>query len=176
MAKRWYVINTYSGYEQQVKNNIMNRIETLGLQNNVFKIHIPIERVAEIKEGGKRIEKDKKVLPGYILIQMELDDKSWAAVRNTPGITSFVGTGGKPSPLTREEYNKLMHKSSSKVASKTSTSFEIGQNVKVINGPFADFDGIITEIMPEAGKLKVNVSLFGRETPVELSFSQIAKI
>ncbi|MDO5328655.1 MAG: transcription termination/antitermination protein NusG [Coriobacteriia bacterium] len=177
MAKRWYVLNTYSGYEQQVMNNLEARIETMGLQDNVFKIKIPTERVAEIKEGGERIEKDKKVLPGYILVQMELDDRSWAAVRNTPGVTSFVGSGGKPAPLTRDEYNKIMHRTSTKGGvSKTATSFEIGQTVKVVNGPLADFDGTITEINAEAGKVKVLVSILGRETPVELAFSKIAKI
>lgn len=177
MAKRWYVLNTYSGYEQQVMNNLEARIETMGLQDNVFKIQIPTERVAEIKEGGERIEKDKKVLPGYILVQMELDDRSWAAVRNTPGVTSFVGSGGKPAPLTRDEYNKIMHRTSTKGGvSKTSTSFEIGQTVKVVNGPLADFDGTIIEINAEAGKVKVLVSILGRETPVELAFSKIAKI
>ena len=148
----------------------------MNLQKNVFKVQIPIERVAEIKEGGERVEKDKKVLPGYILVQMELDDRSWAAVRNTPGVTSFVGSGGKPSPLTREEYNKIMHRSGTKVASRTSTAFEIGQTVKVVSGPLADFDGTITEIMPDSGKVKINVSIFGQETPTELTISQIAKI
>lgn len=176
MAKRWYVLNTYSGYEQQVMNNLEARIETMGLQDNVFKIKIPTERIAEIKEGGERVEKDKKVLPGYILVQMELDDRSWAAVRNTPGVTSFVGSGGKPAPLTREEVNKIMHRTSTKGVSKTATSFEIGQTVKVVNGPLADFDGTITEINAEAGKVKVLVSIMGRETPVELAFSKIAKI
>ena len=176
MAKRWYVLNTYSGYEQQVYNNLMTRIETMDLQKNVFKVQIPTERVAEIKEGGERVEKDKKVLPGYILVQMELDDNSWAAVRNTPGVTSFVGSGGKPSPLTREEYNKIMHRSGTKVSSRATTSFEVVQTVKVVSGPLADFDGTITEIMTDAGKVKINVSILGRETPVELSFSQIAKI
>lgn len=176
MAKRWYVLNTYSGYEQKVYNNLMTRIKNMDLQNNVFKVQIPTERIAEIKEGGERVEKDKKVLPGYILVQMELDDESWAAVRNTPGVTSFVGSGGKPSPLTREEYNKIMHRSGNKVASRTSTSFEVGQTVKVVSGPLADWDGTITEIMADSGKVKINVSILGRETPTELSISQIAKI
>ena len=154
----------------------MSRVETMNLQKNVFKVQIPIERVAEIKEGGERVEKDKNVLPGYILVQMELDDRSWAAVRNTPGVTSFVGSGGKPSPLTREEYNKIMGRSGTKVASRTATAFEVGQTVKVVSGPLADFDGAITEIMTDSGKVKINVSILGRETPVELSFSQIAKI
>lgn len=176
MAKRWYVINTYSGYEQQVYNALMNRIETMHLQDNIFKVKIPTERVAEIKEGGERVEKDKKVLPGYILVQMELDDKSWTAVRNTPGVTSFVGSGGKPSPLTREEYNKIIGRSGSKVATRTATAFEVGQTVKVVSGPLADFDGTITEVMLDSGKAKINVSILGRETPTEVAFSQIAKI
>lgn len=154
----------------------MNRIETMNLQNNIFKVQIPTERVAEIKEGGERVEKEKKVLPGYILVQMDLDDRSWAAIRNTPGVTSFVGSAGKPSPLTREEYNKIMGRSGTKVATRTSTAFEIGQTVKVVSGPLADLDGTIYEIMPDAGKVKIKVPIMGQDTPVELSFSQIAKI
>ncbi|MGI6045487.1 MAG: transcription termination/antitermination protein NusG [Eggerthellaceae bacterium] len=178
MSKKWYVLHTYSGYENKVKKNLESRIETMGLENNVFDIEIPTEMVTEIKEGGRRVESEKKIFPGYVLVRMELDDKSWAAVRNTPGVTGFVGSQGNPAPLTRAEYNKIMGmgKPQPGVAKKTSTSIEVGQSVKVVSGPLADFDGIVSEVMPEAGKVKVMVSIFGRETPVELSFDQVAKI
>ncbi len=176
MAKKWYVLHTYSGYENKVKKNLETRIETMGLENNVFGIEIPTEMVTEIKEGGRRIESEKKVFPGYVLVRMELDDRSWAAVRNTPGVTGFVGSQGNPAPLTRDEYNKIMKRTSSAAPKKTSTVLEVGQSVKVTNGPLADFDGTVVEVSPEAGKVKVTVSIFGRETPVELSFDQVARI
>ena len=136
--------------------------------------------VTEIKEGGRRVESEKKVFPGYVLVRMELDDRSWAAVRNTPGVTGFVGSQGNPAPLTRDEYNKIMGMRSDKnrpgTPKKTSSSIEVGQSVKVVSGPLAEFDGVVSEVSPDAGKVKVLVSIFGRETPVELSFDQIAKI
>ena len=174
MTKKWYVLHTYSGYENKVKKNLETRIETMGLENNVFAIEIPTETVTEIKEGGRRVESDKKVFPGYVLVRMELDDRSWAAVRNTPGVTGFVGSQGNPAPLTREEYNKK--RTSHEAPKKTSTHLEVGQSVKVVSGPLAEFDGVVSEVSPEAGKVKVLVSIFGRETPVELSFDQVANI
>ena len=150
MAKKWYVLHTYSGYENKVRDNLLTRIETMGLENNVF--------------------------PGYVLVRMELDDRSWAAVRNTPGVTGFVGVQGNPSPLTREEYNKIMKRSDREVPKKTSTAIEVGQSVKVISGPLSDFDGVVAEVSPDAGKVKVLVSIFGRETPVELAFDQVSTI
>ncbi len=176
MAKKWYVLHTYSGYENKVKANLEARIETIGLENNVFAIEIPSEVVVEIKEGGRRVENEKKVLPGYVLIRMELDDRSWAAVRNTPGVTGFVGSQGRPTPLTRDEYNKIMNRVSRETPKKTSSSIEVGQSVRVVSGPLAEFDGVVSEVSPESGKVKVFVSIFGRETPVELSFDQVTKI
>ena len=178
MAKKWYVLHTYSGYENKVKQNLLQRIEALGLENKVFKIEIPTETVTEIKEGGKRVESEKKVLPGYVLVRMELDPESWTAVRNTPGVTGFVGSQGNPEALTRDEYNKIMGvgKPRPGVVKKATTSIEEGQTVKVVSGPFVDFDGTVAEVMPEAGKVRVMVSIFGRETPVELSFDQVAKV
>lgn len=177
MAKKWYVLHTYSGYENKVKKNLEMRVETMGLENNVFAIEIPTETVSEIKEGGRRVETEKKVFPGYVLVRMDLDDRSWAAVRNTPGVTGFVGSQGKPEALTRDEYNKIMKRSSrGTVAKKTSSVLEPGQSVKVTSGPLAEFDGVVSEVSPEAGKVKVLVSIFGRETPVELSFDQVARI
>ena len=153
MSKKWYVLHTYSGYENKVKTNLEIRVETMGLENNVFAIEIPTEMVTEIKEGG-----------------------SWAAVRNTPGVTGFVGSDGKPAPLTRDEYNKIMKRTSHEAPKKTSTTLEVGQTIKVVSGPLAEFDGVISEVAPESGKVKVMVSIFGRETPVELSFDQVARI
>ncbi len=176
MSKKWYVLHTYSGYENKVKANLETRIETMGLENNVFKIEIPTEKVAEIKDDGRRVESDKKVFPGYVLVKMEMDDRSWAAVRNTPGVTGFVGSQGNPSPLTRAEYNKIMKRTSVEAPKKTSTTMEVGQAVHVISGPLKDFDGLVSEVMPDAGKVKVMVSIFGRETPVELTFDQVEKI
>ena len=178
MAKKWYVLHTYSGYENKVKQNLLQRIEAMGLEDMIFKIEIPTETVTEIKEGGRRVESEKKVLPGYVLVRMELDPRSWAAVRNTPGVTGFVGSQGNPEPLTREEYNKIMGvgKPRPGIPKKTATSIEVGQTVKVVSGPFIDFDGTVAEVMPEAGKVRVMVSIFGRETPVELAFDQVAKV
>lgn len=176
MTKKWYVLHTYSGYENKVKKNLETRIETMGLENNVFGIEIPTEMVAEIKEGGRRVETERKVFPGYVLVRMELDDRCWAAVRNTPGVTGFVGSQGNPAPLTREEFNKIMKRSSPEAPKKTSTSLEVGQAIKVVSGPLAEFDGIVSEVSPDAGKVKVLVSIFGRETPVELSFDQVARV
>lgn len=176
MAKKWYVLHTYSGYENKVKKNLESRIETMGLENNVFGIEIPTETVTEIKDGGRRVESEKKVFPGYVLVRMELDDRSWAAVRNTPGVTGFVGSQGSPEPLTRDEYNKIMKRTSREAPRKTATALEVGQSVKVVSGPLADFDGLVSEVSPEANKVKVLVSIFGRETPVELSFDQVARI
>ncbi|MCL1797400.1 MAG: transcription termination/antitermination protein NusG [Eggerthellaceae bacterium] len=176
MSKKWYVLHTYSGYENKVKKNLETRVESMGLENSVFAIDIPTEMVTEIKEGGRRVENEKKVFPGYVLVRMELDDRSWAAVRNTPGVTGFVGSLGKPQPLTREEYNRIMKRASHEAPKKTSTSLEVGQSVKVVSGPLAEFDGIVSEVSPEANKVKVLVSIFGRETPVELSFDQVARI
>ncbi len=176
MAKKWYVLHTYSGYENKVKKNLESRIETMGLENNIFAIEIPTEMVTEIKEGGRRVENEKKVFPGYVLVRMELDDRSWAAVRNTPGVTGFVGSQGSPAPLTREEFNKIMKRTAVNAPRKTSSALEVGQAVKVVDGYLSDLEGIISEVSPETGKIKVMVSIFGRETPVELSFNQVAKI
>lgn len=176
MTKKWYVLHTYSGYENKVKKNLETRIETMGLENNVFAIQIPTETVTEIKEGGRRVESDKKVFPGYVLVRMELDDRSWAAVRNTPGVTGFVGSQGNPAPLTREEYNKILKRTSPEAPKKTSSNLEVGQTIKVVSGPLSDFDGVVSEVNAESGKVKVLVSIFGRETPVELSFDQVATI
>jgi len=176
MAKKWYVLHTYSGYENKVKNNLQHRIESMHLEDRVFDIQIPTEEVIEIKEGGKRVTTDKKVFPGYVLVRMELDDRSWGVVRNTPGVTGFVGAQGKPSPLSREEFERIMKRTRADAPKKTSSDLSVGQSVKVVSGPLAEFDGVISEVQPETGKIKVMVSIFGRETPVELSYDQVAKL
>lgn len=176
MARRWYVIHTYSGYENKVKTNIEHLIETQGLENNIFEILIPTEEVTELKEGGRRVTTERKVFPGYVLVKMNLDARTQVAVRNTPGVTGFVGSEGQPAPLTRDEFNKITKRVSPEAPKKTSTDLEEGQSIKVVSGPLADFDGTVSEVNAEAGKVKVLVSIFGRETPVELSFDQVAKI
>ena len=178
MGKRWYVLHTYSGYENKVKDNLTHRVESMELESQITDIKIPVEEVTEIKDGGKRVTSEKKVFPGYVLVRMELDPDSWTAVRNTPGVTGFVGSQGNPEPLTRDEYNKIMGvgKPRAGTPKKATTSIEIGQTVKVVSGPFVDFDGTVAEVMPDAGKVRVMVSIFGRETPVELSFDQVARV
>ena len=176
MAKKWYVIHTYSGYENKVKTNLLHRIQSMGMDEKIFKVEIPTETVTDLKEGGRRVTSEKKVFPGYILVQMELDDESWYVVRNTPGVTGFVGSQGKPVPLSRDEFLRIMKRTESGPKAKTSTDLVEGMSVKVTSGPLADFDGTISEVNPDAGKVKVMVSIFGRETPVELGFDQVAKL
>ena len=181
MAKRWYVIHTYSGYENKVKNDLEHLIETYGLENVVVDIKIPTEEVTEIKEGGKRETKESKVFPGYVLVRMEMDDNSWSVVRNTPGVTGFVGIDGKPAPLSREEFNKIMRRSNPRAGAapaphRTATNLEAGMSVRVLSGPLADFDGLISEVNAESGKVKVMLTIFGRETPVELNLDQVSVI
>lgn len=177
MSKRWYVVHTYSGYENRVKTDLEHRIETMGMRDRIFDIQIPMERVTEIKEGGKRETKDSKIFPGYVLVRMEMDDDSWTCVRNTPGVTGFLGGNGKPSPLSREEYNKMMRKSDKgNGAKRTAVNLEVGTSVRVTSGPLTDFDGQVTEVNAEQGKVKVALLIFGRETPVELTFDQIEVI
>lgn len=177
MSKRWYVVHTYSGYENRVKTDLEHRIETMGMQDRIFDIQIPMERVTEIKEGGKRETKDSKIFPGYVLVRMEMDDDSWTCVRNTPGVTGFLGGNGKPSSLSREEYNKMMRKSDKgNGAKRTAVNLEVGTSVRVTSGPLTDFDGQVTEVNAEQGKVKVALLIFGRETPVELTFDQIEVI
>ncbi|MDZ4170015.1 MAG: transcription termination/antitermination protein NusG [Coriobacteriia bacterium] len=175
MAKRWYVIHTYSGYENKVRTNLLHRIESMGMQEKIFDVKIPTETVTDLKEDGRRVTSEKKVFPGYILVQMELDDESWYVVRNTPGVTGFVGSQGKPVPLNRDEFNRIMKRTQAGPKAKTTTEFTEGMNVKVTSGPFAEFDGTIAEVNLDRSTLKVMVTIFGRETPVELEFGQVAR-
>ncbi len=172
--EQWYVIHTYAGYENKVKKNLENRIASMDMREKIFKVVVPMEDVLEIKSGKKEVVK-KKILPGYILVQMILDDDTWSAVRNTPGVTGFVGSSAKPTPLSEEEVERLLEKPLMEKP-KPQTEFVEGQSVKVAAGPFADLTGTIAEINIDQSKLKVMVSIFGRETPVELGFDQVTRL
>ncbi len=179
----WYVIHSYAGYENRVKSNIESRNVSLNMEDFIYQVEVPTHTVQEFK-SGKKVPVKERVLPGYVLVRMELTDESWAAVRNTPGVTGFVGLSNKPSPLSIDEVGKLLapepseesKKASAKTSSGPTVEFEIGESVTVMDGPFATLPASVSEISPESQKLKVLVSIFGRETPVELSFNQVSKI
>ncbi|MGH2787438.1 MAG: transcription termination/antitermination protein NusG [Actinomycetota bacterium] len=175
-AGEWYVIHTYAGYENKVKANLQSRISSMNVEDKIFEVVIPMEDVMEIKQGRKQVVQ-KKVFPGYLLCRMELDDDSWYVVRNTPGVTGFVGSGTKPTPLSDREINKILQvKPEDKKKLRPRLEFEEQESVRVISGPFANFTGTISEINVDQSKLKVLVNIFGRETPVELGFDQVAKL
>jgi len=171
---RWYVVNTYSGHENKVKQNLEHRVVSLNQKRNVRQVVVPTETVSEMKENQK-VTKEQRTMPGYVLVNMELNEDSWQLVKGTPGVTGFVGASNEPVPLTQPEVDRLLHR---EVAQKVATraQFTIGESVKVVAGPLSDFSGEISEINQEAQKLKVLVSIFGRETPVEVSFDQVKKI
>ena len=177
----WYVVHSYAGYENRVKANLESRTQSLNMEDYIFQIEVPVHEVTEIK-GGKRQQVSEKVLPGYILVRMDLTDESWAAVRNTPGVTGFVGLSSRPSPLSLDEVASLLApEPEQKAASpaevrRSSVEYEPGESVTVMDGPFATLPATVNEVNPDTQKLKVLVSIFGRETPVELSFDQVAKI
>ncbi len=173
----WYVVHTYAGYENKVKTNLESRIHTMQMEDKIFDVHIPMEDVMEIK-GGKKQVVQRKVFPGYLLVKMTYDNDSWYVVRNTPGVTGFVaaGTGSKPTPLSRREVEKILAVKKEEVKPTFRLGFEEGDVVRIISGPFADFNGTISEINVDQSKLKVLVNIFDRETPVELSFDQVAKV
>ena len=173
-SKNWYVIHTYSGYEERVKKNLEQRIKFMDSGSEILQIVIPTEDEVEVK-GGRRRTVTKKILPGYVLIQMKITDQSWGIVRNTPGVTGFVGGGGKPTPLPEEEVNEILKQMVAETP-RVKVGFRQGQSIRVIDGPFIDFVGIVDEINMEKGKLKVLLSLFGQETPVELDFLQVEKL
>jgi transcription termination/antitermination protein NusG len=176
----WYVVHSYAGYENRVKANLESRTQSLNMEDYIFQIEVPVHQVTEIK-GGKRQQVSEKVLPGYILVRMDLTDQSWAAVRNTPGVTGFVGLSSRPSPLSLDEVASLLAPEPEEQvkeadAKRTVVEFEPGESVTVMDGPFATLPATVNEINPDTQKLKVLVSIFGRETPVELSFDQVTKI
>ena len=177
----WYVVHSYAGYENRVKANLESRTQSLNMEDYIYQIEVPVHEVTEIKQG-KRQQVSEKVLPGYILVRMDLTDESWAAVRNTPGVTGFVGLSSRPSPLSLDEVASLLApEPEQKAASpaevrRSSVEYEPGESVTVMDGPFATLPATVNEVNPDTQKLKVLVSIFGRETPVELSFDQVAKI
>ncbi len=172
--RQWYVIHTYSGYENKVKTNLEHRVESMGVQDKIFQVVIPTEEEIEIKDGQRRTVQ-KKVFPGYVLVEMLMSDDSWYVVRNTPGVTGFVGSGTKPSPLDDTDVKRIL-KQMKMEAPKVKVSFSPGERVKVVDGPFTDFIGVVDSINAEKGKVRVLVSFFGRETPVELDFLQVSRI
>ena len=173
----WYVVHTYAGYENKVKTNLESRIHTMQMEDKIFDVHIPMEDVMEIKSGKKQVVQ-RKVFPGYLLVKMIYDNDSWYVVRNTPGVTGFVaaGTGSKPTPLSRREVQKILAVKKEEVKPTFRLGYEEGDVVRIISGPFADFNGTISEINVDQSKLKVLVNIFDRETPVELGFDQVAEV
>lgn len=174
MSKKWYVVHTYSGYENKVKANLEKRVDSMGMQDKIFRVLVPVEEQIEVKNGKKKAV-ERKIFPGYVLVEMIVTDDSWYVVRNTPGVTGFVGAGTKPIPLRKSEVETLL-KQMGIEETKKKIDIDKGQNVKVISGPFEDFVGKVVEIDQDKQKLKVLISMFGRETPIELEFNQIEKI
>ena len=174
MDKQWYVVNTYSGHEQKVKEKIESKIESMGMQDIIYRIIIPETTEVEIKDGVKK-EKTKKMFPGYILVEMVMTDEAWYIIRNTPGVTGFVGTGTQPTPVSEKEIKKIKKRMGVEDP-KFSVKYEVGEVVSITDGPFKGFDGSISEIDAAKGKIKVMVSMFGRETPVELDALQVKQL
>lgn len=172
--KRWYIVHTYSGYENKVKTDLEKRIEYMNMGDKIFRIEVPQKTVTQMK-AGKKQEKEEKIFPGYVLVEMIMDEDSWYVVRHTSGVTKFVGSAKKPIPAKESEIKKILHRSSSQVE-KIELDVKVGDKVRIISGPFADFDADIIEVYPDKSKLRANVSIFGRETPVELEYKQINKL
>jgi transcription termination/antitermination protein NusG len=178
---QWFVIHSYAGYENKVKSNLESRIASMNMEERIFEVVIPMEDVIEFKNGKKQVV-SKKVFPGYLLVRIELNDDSWYVVRNTPGVTGFVGLGARPTPLSRKEVENILQvkaedgDGTTTKKSRPRLEYELGESVRVREGPFADFSGTIAEINEDQLKLKVLVNIFGRETPVELDFAQVAKL
>tara|TARA_B100001989_G_C24504195_1_gene446576 strand:+ start:134 stop:679 length:546 start_codon:yes stop_codon:yes gene_type:complete len=172
--RHWYAIHTYSGYENAVTRNLKQRIDSLNMNDKIFDVVVPTEKKIRVK-GGKRVTEEERIYPGYVLVDMIVDDESWFVVRNTPRVTGFVGSGTQPVPLSEAEYNSLMKQMSSETV-KHKVDFSTGDMVIIADGPFKDLEGKIGEVDEASGKIKVMVSMFGRETPVELDFLQVKKI
>lgn len=171
---KWYVIHSYAGYEKKVEKNLKHRIESMHMQNKIFNVVVPTEEEVELKDGVRRTT-EKRIFPGYILVEMSLDEDSWYVVRNTPGVTGFVGSGTKPIPLREDEVNKIIKRMEAE-APKIKVNFKLGQKVRIVEGPFEDFSGVVDEIDLDRARVKVLVNFFGRETPVELDFLQVERI
>ena len=174
LGKRWYVVHTYSGFENKVKKALERRIDSLDMRNKIFRVIVPTQEETEIKNGARHTVQ-RKVFPGYVLVEMEMTDESWYVVRNTQGVTSFVGSGNKPTPLIEEEVSGIMKQMEAETP-KLKTTFHLGEAVKIVDGPFTEFTGNISELNVEKSKLTVLVSIFGRETPITLDFLQVERI
>ena len=172
--KRWYIVHTYSGYENKVKVNLEKRIEYMNMGDKIFRIEVPQKTVTQMK-GGKKQEREEKIFPGYVLVEMIMDEDSWYVVRHTSGVTKFVGSAKRPIPARDSEIKKIINRSSSQ-SQKIELDVKAGDKVRIISGPFADFIADIIEVYPDKSKLRANVSIFGRETPVELEYKQINKL
>ena len=172
--KRWYIVHTYSGHENKVKVNLEKRIEYMNMGEKIFRIEVPQKTVTQIK-GGKKQEREEKIFPGYVLVEMIMDEDSWYVVRHTAGVTKFVGSAKRPIPAKESEIKKILHRSSSQTQ-KIELDVKAGDKVRIVSGPFADFIADIIEVYPDKSKLRANVSIFGRETPVELEYKQINKL
>jgi transcriptional antiterminator NusG len=174
---RWYVINTYSGHENKVKTNLEHRIKSMNQEDVVRRVVVPTESVVETKDGQK-VQTERRLWPGYVLVQMDLNDDVWGLVKNTPGVTGFVGASGKPVPLSQQEADRMLHTAAATATAerKQKMEFGLGDSVKIVSGYLADFDGEIAEINEDQGKLKVLVSIFERQVPVELEFDKVKKI
>lgn len=173
--KRWYIVNTYSGYENKVKVDLEKRIEYMNMSEKIFRVEVPQKTVTQVK-GGKKTEKDEKVFPGYVLVEMIMDEDSWYVVRHTAGVTRFVGSAKKPIPARDSEIKKVINRTSAAAPQRIELDVKAGDKVRITSGPFAEFVGDITEVYPDKAKLRANVSIFGRETPVELEYKQIQKL
>ena len=172
--KRWYIVHTYSGHENKVKVNLEKRIEYMNMADKIFRIEVPQKTVTKMKDG-KKTDREEKIFPGYVLVEMIMDDDSWYVVRHTAGVTKFVGSAKKPIPAKDSEIKKIIHKTQNQVT-KVELDVKAGDKVRIISGPFSEFIGDITEVYPDKSKLRAMVSIFGRETPVELEYKQIQKI
>ena len=171
---KWYVINTYSGHENKARANLLHRIESLNQKDYFFDVIVPSEQIVETK-GGEKVQVEKRIFPGYVLVNMVLTDESWSLVKNTPGVTGFVGSENKPTPLTAVEVDRILHTSTVEKP-KAKAEFSVGDQVRVVSGPLVDYTGEVAEVNAEQSKLKVMLSIFGRETPTELGFEQVKKI
>jgi transcriptional antiterminator NusG len=170
----WFVVHSYSGYENKVQKNLLHRIESMEMQNKIFQVVVPTEEEVELRDGHRRTI-ERRVFPGYILVEMVMDEDSWYVVRNTPGVTGFVGFGNKPTPLRQDEVDKILKRMDAE-APKIKVSFKVGQKVRIVEGPFEDFMGTVDEIDLERARVRVLVSFFGRETPIELDFLQVERV
>ena len=176
MARGWFVIYTQTGYESRIKDHILNRIKSAGKEEEIFQILVPTENVSEVKAGKKRVS-TRKFFPGYVLVEMDMNDENWYFIKNTPGVSGFISSASKPTPIAKEDVDAVLRQTEEKQSKpQPKVVFQKGESIKIIEGPFMSFSGVIEEINPDKGKLKVMVSIFGRSTPVELEYWQVEKI